>query len=44
MLIFVIDGCGFEYWLEILLILKEVVIDVGFELNFVSDVDDIGII
>lgn len=39
-----IDGCGPEHWNEILIILKEVAEDAGFEPNLVSDSDDIGII
>lgn len=39
-----IDGCSADHWKEVLLILKEVARDAGFEPNLVSDADEIGII
>lgn len=39
-----IDGCTESHWADVLEILREAIEDAGFEANFVSNADDIGII
>lgn len=39
-----IDNCSTEHWVDVLLILKDVINDAGFQPNMVSDADDSGII
>lgn len=39
-----IDSCSSDHWSEVLLIIKDSVIQAGFEPNLVSDADDSGII
>jgi len=36
-----IEDCTSEHWQEVLSILKEAIIDAGFEPNLVSDADDV---
>ena len=39
-----IDGCTADHWKDVLSILKESIVDAGFQPSLVSDADDVGVI